>query len=197
MPPYLSLPGLPDASHLAAWARSKASIGSRRHATTKVVKSGESGQPCVTPSFMRSRHHVPSDYLWCKVFGLLKKSVVSGRSSGKFSTWRKPPRKVSYNRTFGTLDRGLTLDVWESQTTESAVRWRTHHIAPRHILELTLEVIFEVILEHVLRIKTMTSLILDHVVRAYLCLVISTGEKVMILLLSHSLGVVTGQNKTS
>jgi hypothetical protein len=42
------------------------------------------------------------------------------------------------------------------------------HIAPRHILELTLEVILEltleVILEHVLGIKTMTFLILDHVV---------------------------------
>jgi hypothetical protein len=71
-----------------------------------------------------------------------------------------------------------------------------HHIAPCHILELTLEVILEVILEHVLKIKTMTSLILDCVATAYLCLGISTGEKVMILLLSHSLGVVTGQNKT-
>jgi hypothetical protein len=67
---------------------------------------------------------------------------------------------------------------------------------PRHILELTLDVILEVILEHVLRIKTMTSLILDHIVRAYLYLGINTGEKVMILILSHSLGVVTGQNKT-
>jgi hypothetical protein len=71
-----------------------------------------------------------------------------------------------------------------------------HHNAPRHILKLTLEVILEVILEHVLGIKIMTSLILDHIVRAYLYLEISTGEKVMILLLSHSLGVVTGQNKT-
>jgi hypothetical protein len=53
------------------------------------------------------------------------------------------------------------------------------HIAPRHILELTLEVI----LEHVLGIKTMTSLILDHVVTAYLYLGISTGEKVMIIFL--------------
>jgi hypothetical protein len=70
------------------------------------------------------------------------------------------------------------------------------HIAPRLILELTLEVILEVILEHVLGIKTMTSLILDHVARAYLYLGISTGEKVMILLFSHSLGIVTGQNKT-
>ncbi len=71
-----------------------------------------------------------------------------------------------------------------------------HHIMPRHILELTFEVILEVILEHVLGIKTMTSLILDHLARAYLYLRISTGEKVMILFLSHSLGVVTGQNKT-
>jgi hypothetical protein len=70
------------------------------------------------------------------------------------------------------------------------------HIAPRHILELTLEVILEIILEHVLGIKVMTSLILDHVARAYFYLRTSTGEKVMILLLSHSLGVVTGQNKT-
>jgi hypothetical protein len=70
------------------------------------------------------------------------------------------------------------------------------YVVLRHILELTLEVILEVILEHVLGIKIMTSLILDHVARAYLYLGISTGEKVMILLLSHSLGVVTGQNKS-
>ncbi len=42
------------------------------------------------------------------------------------------------------------------------------HIMPCHILELTLEVIIEVIIEHVLGIKTMTSLILDHVATAYL-----------------------------
>jgi hypothetical protein len=70
------------------------------------------------------------------------------------------------------------------------------HIAPHHILELTLEVILQVILKHVLGIKTITSLILDHVARAHLYPGISTGEKVMILFLSHSLGVVTGQNKT-
>jgi hypothetical protein len=70
------------------------------------------------------------------------------------------------------------------------------HIAPHHILELTLEVILEVILEHVFGIKTMTSLILDRAATAYPYLGISKGEKVTILLLSHSLGVVTGQNKT-
>jgi hypothetical protein len=31
-----------------------------------------------------------------------------------------------------------------------------HHIMPRHILELTLEVILEVTLDHKIRIKTMT-----------------------------------------
>jgi hypothetical protein len=51
------------------------------------------------------------------------------------------------------------------------------HITPRH----TLEVVLEVILEHVLGIKTMTSLILDHAVIAYLYLGINIGEKVMIL----------------
>jgi hypothetical protein len=56
------------------------------------------------------------------------------------------------------------------------------HIKPRHILELTLEVILEVILEYVLGIKTVTSLILDHVATAYLYLGINTGEKVMILI---------------
>ncbi len=71
-----------------------------------------------------------------------------------------------------------------------------HHIMPCHILELTLEVILEVVPKHVVGIKTMTSLILDHVARAYLYLGIRAGEKVMIVLLSHSLGVVTGQNKT-
>jgi hypothetical protein len=51
------------------------------------------------------------------------------------------------------------------------------HIAPCHILELTLEVILEIVLKHVLRIKTMTFLILDHVAIAYLYLGINTGEK--------------------
>jgi hypothetical protein len=54
---------------------------------------------------------------------------------------------------------------------------------PRHILELTLEVILEAVLKHVLGIKTMTSLILDHVATAYLYLGINTREKVMILFL--------------
>ncbi len=46
--------------------------------------------------------------------------------------WRKPPRKVSYKRTFGTPDQGQMLEVQESQTTESALRWWTRHITPSH-----------------------------------------------------------------
>jgi hypothetical protein len=66
---------------------------------------------------------------------------------------------------------------------------------PRHILEVTLEVFLEltlevileltleIFLEHVLGIKIMTSLTLDHVATAYLYLGINTGGKVMILFL--------------
>jgi hypothetical protein len=57
------------------------------------------------------------------------------------------------------------------------------HIAPRHILELTLEVILEDVLKHVLGIKTMPSLLLDHVATAYLYPGINAREKVMILFL--------------
>ncbi len=52
---------------------------------------------------------------------------------------------------------------------------------PRHTLEVVLEVDLEVTLEHVLGIKTMTSLILDHIATDYLYLGINTREKVMIL----------------
>jgi hypothetical protein len=55
------------------------------------------------------------------------------------------------------------------------------HIAPCHTLEVVLKVNLEVTLEHVLRIKTMTSLILDQVATAYLYQEINSGEKVMIL----------------
>ncbi len=49
--------------------------------------------------------------------------------------WRRPPRYVPYNGTFvpydgtyGPPDQGQMLDVWESQTTESALRWRARHV---------------------------------------------------------------------
>ncbi len=44
------------------------------------------------------------------------------------------------------------------------------NIAPRHTLEVVLEVNLEVALEHVLGLKTVTSLILDHIATADLCL---------------------------
>jgi hypothetical protein len=56
-----------------------------------------------------------------------------------------------------------------------------HHIAPCHTLEVVHEVTLEVILEHALGIKTMTSLILDHIATAYLYLGIYNRDKVMIL----------------
>jgi hypothetical protein len=43
-------------------------------------------------------------------------------------------------------------------------------IVPHHTLEFVLEVNLEVTLEHVLGIKTMASLILDHVASTYLYL---------------------------
>ncbi len=64
----------------------------------------------------------------------------------------KLPRKVSYKRTFGMSNQGQMLDVWEIQTAESALRWPTRYLAPRHNLEFTLEVILEL----VLGIKTMS-----------------------------------------
>ncbi len=57
--------------------------------------------------------------------------------------WRKPPKNVSYKCTFGVPDQGQMLDVWGSQTAESALTWQTRYVAPRHILDLTLEVIVD------------------------------------------------------
>ncbi len=65
--------------------------------------------------------------------------------------WRKLSRNVSYKR-IGAPDQGQMLDVWGSQTAESALTWQTCYVAPHHILELTLEVIPD----HKLGIKTMT-----------------------------------------
>jgi hypothetical protein len=56
----------------------------------------------------------------------------------------------------------------------SALRDDWLWIVPRHTLEVVLEVIFE----HVRRIKAVTSLILDHVAMVYLCLGISTERKI-------------------
>ncbi len=52
---------------------------------------------------------------------------------------------VLYDGTFGAPDQGQMLDMWESQTTESALRDDWLWIIPRHTLE---EDVLEVILEH-------------------------------------------------
>jgi hypothetical protein len=51
---------------------------------------------------------------------------------------------VPYGGTYGTHDQGQTLDVQEGQTAESALRddWT------RNVSHYTLEVVLEVILEH-------------------------------------------------
>ncbi len=133
---------------------------------------------------MSHKYHLVLYFWWTFSVAKFPWSIWDARI---FDMWCKLPRKVLYKHTFGMPDQSQMLDIWESQITESALRWQTCHIAPRHILELTPEVILEltleVILEHVLGIKTMTSLILDHEAAAYLYLGINTGEKVMILFL--------------
>ncbi len=57
---------------------------------------------------------------------------------------RKPLINVPYIRTFGAPDQGQMLDVQESQTAKSALRDDRTRNAPHH----TLEVVLEVILEH-------------------------------------------------
>ncbi len=62
----------------------------------------------------------------------------------------------------------------ESQTAESALRDDWTWNVPHH----TLEVVLEVTLEHVHRIKTMTSLILDHIANAFLYLGVGMERKI-------------------
>jgi hypothetical protein len=102
--------------------------------------------------------------------------------------WRKPPRKVSYKLTFGVPDQGQTLEVWGSQTAESALTWQTRYVAPRHILDLTPKVI----LDHKIGIKDYD-------------LVFSPGSHSKSLYLPRNqcrrvryvLGIVQGQNHVS
>ena len=70
MPPKPSSPGSPEASRAAARSRRSESMGLIKLATTNDAKSGESGQPCDTPSRMRNWRHEPSFHLWCTVIGL-------------------------------------------------------------------------------------------------------------------------------
>ncbi len=92
--------------------------------------------------------------------------------------WRKPPRKVSNKRTFGTPDQGQTLDVWESQTTESALRWGAPYFSVSYSWSCSWSYSWSYSWTHELGIKTMASLILDHVTTDYWYLGTNTERKI-------------------
>jgi hypothetical protein len=107
---------------------------------------------------------------------------------------------VPYEGTFGMPDQGQTLDVWESQTTKSALRWLAPYCSMSYSWSCSWSYSWSYSWTHVLRTKTMTSLILDPVTRDHLYLGINTGEKDMFLELSRdhdSVGIVIGQIKTN
>ncbi len=93
-------------------------------------------------------------------------------------SWCKPPRKVSYKCTFGAPDQVQMLDVWESQTTESALRWRAPYRSTSYSWSCSWSYSWIYSWTHVLGIKTMASLILDHVAMDYLYLGTNTERKI-------------------
>ncbi len=90
----------------------------------------------------------------------------------------KPPINVPYKHTFGVPDQGQTLDVWESQTTESALRWLAPYRSKSYSWSCSWSYSWSYSWTHVLGINTMTSLILDHVAIDYLYLGTSTERKI-------------------
>jgi hypothetical protein len=83
-----------------------------------------------------------------------------------------------YNGTFGAPDQGETLDVCESQTTGSALRWLALYPSTSYSWSCSWSYSWSYSWTHVLGTKTMTSLILDHVVMSYLYL--GTGTEIKI-----------------
>ncbi len=92
--------------------------------------------------------------------------------------WCKLPKKVLYKRTFGAPDQGQTLEVWESQTTESALRWRAPYHSTSYSWSCSWSYSWSYSWTHVLGLNTMASLILDHVVMDYLYLGTNTERKI-------------------
>ncbi len=92
--------------------------------------------------------------------------------------WCKPPKKVSYKCTFGAPDQGQKLDVWESQTTESALRWQAPYCSTSYSWSSSWSYSWSYSWTHVLGIKTMASLILDHVAMDYIYLGTNTERKI-------------------
>ncbi len=64
---------------------------------------------------------------------------IHQRAFNHKKAWCKLLIKVPYKHTFGAPDQGQMLDVWESQTSESALRWQMRHVMPHHNLELLLK----------------------------------------------------------
>jgi hypothetical protein len=85
---------------------------------------------------------------------------------------------VPYDGTFGTPDQGQMLDVWESQTTGSALRWLAPYRSTSYSWSCSWSYSWSYSWTHVLGTKTMTSLILDHVAMGYLYLGTSTEIKI-------------------
>ncbi len=81
---------------------------------------------------------------------------------------------VLYKGTFGAPDQGQMLDVWESQTTGSALRWLAPYRFTLYSWSCSWSYSWSHSWTHVLGTKTMTSLILDHVAMDYLYLGTST-----------------------
>ncbi len=97
----------------------------------------------------------------------------------------KPPRYVlykgtyvPYDDTYGVSDQGQMLDVWGSQTTESALRWLALYCSTSYSWSCSWSYSWSYSWTNVLRIKTMTSLILDHIAMDYLYLGTSTERKI-------------------
>ncbi len=115
----------------------------------------------------------------------LKNILVSCFVEWLTSTCHKPPRYVPYkgtyvpyNGTYGTSNQGQTLDVWGSQTTESALRWLALYHSTSYSWSCSWSYSWSYSWTHVLRIMTMTSLILDHVAMGYLYLGTSMERKI-------------------
>ncbi len=89
----------------------------------------------------------------------------------------KPPINVPYKRTFGAPDQGQMREVWESQITQSALRWLAPYCLMSYSWRCFGSYSWSHSWTHMLGIKTMTSLILDHVAMDFLYLGTSTERK--------------------
>ncbi len=128
----------------------------------------------------------------CKESNTLQNVAHKMCTPHMISTCRKPPSYVPYKGTyvpyegtFGMPDQGQMLDMWESQTTGSALRLLAPYCSTSYSWSCSWSYSWSYSWTHVLGTKTMTSLILDPIARDHLYLGIDTGEKDMFLELSR------------